>query len=407
MEDRDREIAQFIAPAAQVWDERREAMRNPERARDGFLRAASQRHTSKLHALRPWLLASSLGFAASVVAFIALRPTAREVAVPQPTSFAAHITPLPATGAWVTAALDRAFPMQFEEGTNVALQGGATAKIAANQKALAKIVLRSGRLRADVTPRVKHWDFVAGEQGVFVVEVTGTSFDMAWDAPAETLFVQMHHGQVRVHGDCLAKDIILNAGDAQDIRCPPQAAAAPAMESPPSSSPRPRDVVATAPWQSLVRAGDFAGAVRAISRLGLERNLNRLSAADAIAVGDALRLGGQQKRAARLYEHVWESSDDRAASIAAFTLGRMADEQSRSPTRASQWFARSYQRAPRGPMSEEAGWRHIESLKAAKLDAQAVAAARAFVKAHPSGAYTQLAQKLIAASSMDGMDRRP
>jgi len=136
----------------------------------------------------------------------------------------------------------------FSDGTEVQLAANARLHVAPPGPHGARMRLQGGEAHFQVVHRPRAAWFV--EAGPYVVEVTGTAFDVRWSEVEQVVEVQMRSGSVRVSGPLLSDRVTLGRGQrlvarvaAGDVRIddahaattapsPPIAARAPASTMP-------------------------------------------------------------------------------------------------------------------------------------------------------------------------------
>ena len=118
--------------------------------------------------------------------------------------------PLP-NGGWISAPPTGSVPIRFSEGTEIALDPEAHARVAEVTQRGAHLLLESGTAHVSVTPgRGGRWTFTAGP---FQVDVKGTRFEIAW-SPREQLFsLKLVEGSVFISGCALGEGHPLFAGE--------------------------------------------------------------------------------------------------------------------------------------------------------------------------------------------------
>jgi len=141
----------------------------------------------------------------------------------------------------------------FSDGTEVQLAAKARLRVAPPGPHGARMRLQGGEAHFQVVHRPRAAWFV--EAGPYVVEVTGTAFDVRWSEVEQVVEVQMRSGSVRVSGPLLSDRVTLGRGQrlvarvaAGDVRIddahaatvasvPPIAARAPAVSTVPGTAP--------------------------------------------------------------------------------------------------------------------------------------------------------------------------
>lgn len=100
--------------------------------------------------------------------------------------------------------------LSFSDGTRVDLQDGARARIAAVDAHGARIAIENGHAALSVTRLPRAAWYV--DAGPFVIQVTGTQFDVDWSSYDDTLSVDLHEGTLVVSGPPAPNGVLLRAG---------------------------------------------------------------------------------------------------------------------------------------------------------------------------------------------------
>jgi ferric-dicitrate binding protein FerR (iron transport regulator) len=100
--------------------------------------------------------------------------------------------------------------LSFTDGTRVDLQEGARARIAAVDAHGARLAIENGHAALDVARRPGAAWYV--DAGPFVIQVTGTQFDVDWSSYDDTLSVDLHEGTLVVSGPPAPTGVLLRAG---------------------------------------------------------------------------------------------------------------------------------------------------------------------------------------------------
>lgn len=100
--------------------------------------------------------------------------------------------------------------LSFSDGTRVDLQDGARARIAAVDAHGARLAIENGHASLAVTHRPSAAWFV--DAGPFVIQVSGTQFDVDWSSYDDTLSVDLHEGSLIVSGPPAPAGVLLRAG---------------------------------------------------------------------------------------------------------------------------------------------------------------------------------------------------
>ncbi len=143
-------------------------------------------------------------------------------------------------------------PVQFSDGTRIDLAAGARMSVVAPGPHGARLRVEEGAAHFSV----KHLPHAAWsvEAGPYVVEVTGTVFDVRWSSAEEIVEVRLQSGSVRVSGPMLTEHATLRPGQhltahlaTRELRIDENGggAAAPTLSvPPPGDSPPPEKVAA-------------------------------------------------------------------------------------------------------------------------------------------------------------------
>jgi len=174
----------------EVRQTQREALRQANllpKVRAGVMAAELRRGRRLTRTL--WLGTALAGGAAA--AFLLTRPAPLTVAVGD-----AHVKSGP--GAVVEAPATASVPVQFSDGTELALAPRARLGVEAVDSHGATLVLERGSLDVGVVHRQgARWSVRAGR---FEVAVTGTRFEVSFDPEGDALTVKMRAGSVLVRG---------------------------------------------------------------------------------------------------------------------------------------------------------------------------------------------------------------
>ena len=100
--------------------------------------------------------------------------------------------------------------LSFSDGTRVDLQDGARARIAAVDAHGARLAIENGHAALSVAPLPNAAWYV--DAGPFVIQVSGTQFDVDWSSYDDTLSVDLHEGALVVSGPPAPGGVLLRAG---------------------------------------------------------------------------------------------------------------------------------------------------------------------------------------------------
>ena len=100
--------------------------------------------------------------------------------------------------------------LTFTDGTRIDLQDGARARIASADAHGARVAIENGHAALNVARAPLGQWFV--DAGPFVIQVTGTQFDVDWSSYDDTLSVDLHEGSLMVSGPPAPAGVLLRAG---------------------------------------------------------------------------------------------------------------------------------------------------------------------------------------------------
>jgi TolA-binding protein len=334
--------------------------------------------------------------------------------------------------AWLEAPGEKPLPLRFSDGSEVRLEPRARARVTRVEATGATVSMESGRAKVAVAKRKgAAWRVALGP---FVVEVTGTRFDVDWDPASDNLALRMHEGSVIVSGCVFGQGRSIVAGESLRASCrephleistrpiaPPAGSTAIGIEgarqspdpsvgsaSDSPSSPRAEKGAETkaaagapsskgADWRDLVRSGRHGEAVDAAEAAGFAAECATASAADLVALGDAARYTGRLPRATEAYQAVRKRfpGNERSA-VAAFALGRLAFDQRGDYADAARWFRAYLGEQPGGRLDRDALGRLMESLSRAGDTSGARTEAKRYLERYPAGPHSEMARRLTA-----------
>jgi hypothetical protein len=359
-----------------------------------------------------------------------------------------------AESGYIRGAAETGSAVRFSDGTRVDLGAGARMSVVAPGAHGARLRVDEGEAHFSVM-HLPHASWSV-EAGPYLVEVTGTVFDVRWSSRDEIVEVRLHAGSVRVSGPLLAEHATLRPGQrltarlatrelridenvgggaAPTVTVPPPAIAPrasaateaqPATEAPTPTPtptlPTPRvpsparagkgsarkvasaeipPVPEWAPerWQARVSAGDAKAVVAEAVSHGIDSVVADADAPALVALADAARYSGHSY----LAERVLRAERSRfpgtpAAGAAAFFLGRLADDRG-APGEGLDWYRRYLSDAPTGPYAAEALGR--EMMGVARVSGQPAARELAldYLRRFPEGTYLLHAQAILQSSS--------
>jgi len=310
--------------------------------------------------------------------------------------------------------------LAFSEGSRIVIAAESRARITRVDAQGASLVLEDGHAHLDIVPNSSaRWIIHAGPHRI---TVTGTIFDVRWQAPRLT--VAMQRGSVRLQGPLAPAGVTLTAGQraivtANELKIDHTKPTIKAMQQQPTTSgtATPKPTAAAVPaasvaigrsaatttsqrrnkrtasaksWATLVAEGRSAAVVAMARRRGIDNVLANASAADLDALADAARYSGATAIAKRALRSVRQRfAGTQSAATAAFLLGRMAESEG-DMTAALAW----YQRCLRGTLSSEAlGRKMVVEKRLGHSSAQATA--KQYLRHFPKGSHARLATQIL------------
>lgn len=288
-------------------------------------------------------------------------------------------------GAWLGAEASRELPLQFSEGTRVALGAGSRGRVSQVSPAGARVELDHGSVSARVTHRPgAAWIFSAGP---FEVAVLGTELDVSWSPEAGKLELKVSSGRVLLRGPLVQGAQEVRAGQVCRVDLERRllelgrvtaAAASPSVSNPPVAAP-PAAPLDEGPAPPATSAN--------VERSATPESLLELAA--------AARLAGRpaEERAALLACRKRAPGQPPAAQ-AAYLLGRAS-----SGAEAARWFEIYLREQPSGLLAREASGRLIESHAAAGNASAAAQAASRYLAAYPDGPHASMARRRLGVRS--------
>jgi len=239
-------------------------------------------------------------------------------------------------------------PFLFEDGSTVVLGESTEVQVLGNDGRTFTSRLASGHARFHVEPEgPRHWTV---ECGLAAVEVVGT--ELVITRAASWLRVEVEHGVVLVRGEHVPDGVQrLTAGESIVVRAPPPVPPIATVVALSIQPDRAAEVAAVAGrrddrtqprWRDLARRGEFTEAYATLGPDGLAFEAENASVEDLLGLADVARLSGHPEQAVAPLERIVRNhSTDRAAGLAAFTLGRIEVDQLGRPLDAVQSFERA------------------------------------------------------------------
>jgi TolA-binding protein len=379
-----RELGARVAAEQDALPVDREAL---AAVRDRLLAPRPRRSAARA---RTWVTLAAAACLAAVTILWLRAPRALRFNYPQG---AAMATGLP--GAWLAADATEPMSVNFSDGSRVTLTPTTRARVLEVEPAGATMLLESGRASVAVVHRPGgQWRMNAGP---FSVRVTGTKFDLEWDAAREELLLALHEGHVVVSGCNLGEGRDVFEGELLRASCARQSieitneAAAAAPAAPGSQQASAPAVPSGVPLASVDGGGAGTPGAASVPRPGDAAP----SGDELMAAADAARLSGQYDKATASYLALRRRYPGTPqAGVAAFALGRIAFDRRGAFPEAAEWFRTSVRESPDGPLSMEARGRLMEALSRAGDRAAAAALAADYLRRYPSGPHADLARRV-------------
>ncbi|MFO0550801.1 MAG: FecR domain-containing protein [Polyangiaceae bacterium] len=315
--------------------------------------------------------------------------------------------------------------VRFTDGSEIVLEPGARGRVVERRERGARFLIEKGAASVAVTPREGGADYTI-DAGPYSVAVKGTRFEVGWTPETSRFSLEMFEGKVAVVGPAIEAELTLRVGQRLTIDgargVPVADATAPQIESAAPAEPA-ASVLASAPvlttetssattasaattesavaassvargptWAERSASGDFAGIVGDAEARGIEATLSSAPAGDLMILADAARFTGKAALASQALRSVRARfAGTRAASTAAFLLGRIAEDGGRS-REAIQLYEAAVSEG--SPLASEALGREMVLVSKASGASAAAPLARRYLKSFPRGAYAELAKKL-------------
>ena len=316
--------------------------------------------------------------------------------------------------------------IRFSDGSEIALDRDARAQVSDVTAVGARIVLSNGRAHTFFVPRPHgHWQVAAGP---YVVQVTGTIFDVQWSGDGQAFDVWLQKGSVRVSGPLIGDGLAMTHGQhlltrmkdrkiLLDSQAEPTAepAPVPAPVEAPAAEPqghgegavgKATEPPAPAPaasahgpapgrsWSRRMARGDFEAVVEAAERRGIDAVLAHGSRTELAALADAARYTRRNRLAGRaLVAERDRFSDSAEGREAAFFLGTVAED-SGDRGGALTWYGRYLREDASGTYSAQALGRKM-LIESRRGSATAGIDAEEYLHRFPSGSYADAARLIL------------
>jgi hypothetical protein len=158
----------------------------------------------------------------------------------------------------------------------------------------------------------------------------------------------------------------------------------------------PSSTVAAGAWRQLAKSGRYGEAVSAARAEGMGALLDSSSASDLLLLADAARLGGDASVAKQALLRIRSRFPGHPnASVAAFSLGRLASEVQGDQREAIKWFRKYLASGATGALAEGARGRLLMAYLQLGDRASARKAAKEYLQHHPKGRHATVARSLL------------
>jgi hypothetical protein len=149
-------------------------------------------------------------------------------------------------------------------------------------------------------------------------------------------------------------------------------------------------------WRKFAENGQYAEAVKEAEQVGFTSLEQTATASELLLLADAARLGGAPQRARGVLTALRSRYPGHTnAAVAAFTLGRMAQEQEHDDRRAISWYRTYLKEEPSGRMAEGARARLLKATLRVGSDSEREQAARDYLANHPTGSSAAVARSVL------------
>lgn len=342
-------------------------------------------------------------------------------------------------GQWLDATSERVVlelsPTEQTSGGRLQLSSGSRAQVIEVDATALKVNLEEGRAEVTVGDQPSKLALQAGPYGVRAAAGASTAdYEVSWNAKTAALRVQVTSGEVEVtapsdvdhHVVRPGKVLSLTASDrvasnkstneparvrapiAQRIEGPGpaeesrsgetlEARAASPLPSVDDGSGSTASNLDAGRWRKFAENGQYTAAVKEAELVGFGTLEQNASASDLLLLADVARLGGAPQKARGVLLSLRSRYPGHTNSAtAAFTLGRMAQEQEHDDRRAMQWYRTYLKEEPRGRMAEGARARLLKAALRVGSAAEREQAARDYLAQHPTGSSAAVARSMLS-----------
>jgi TolA-binding protein len=332
--------------------------------------------------------------------------------------------------------------LRFSDGSEVALEKDASARVASLEPRGGRVLLQRGSLRARINPVTRaRWTILAGP---YSVHVTGTEFSVRWSESDQVFDLGLHKGSVVVEGPLAGDGIVVSPGRRLVARLKEarlvlgrvdeaEPAAAGEQSKQPSEEPQERaetqaeteeraaaasrqvaraeararragalrpatNALSDASWAQRLERGDVRGILDDADRRGIARVLANAPRAELAALAHAARYDRQNHLARRVLRVMRERfPQSRDAREATFFLGGLAEARAgrEAQESARDWYDRYLAESPSGSFAPLAlGRKMVIVHKLGGSEAAAPVAAE-YLRRYPDGTHARAARKIL------------
>jgi hypothetical protein len=384
---------------------------------DEALRAAlSVRAAGRNARRRKRAVLASFGVFAAAMAALLVALFARSTSESS-LAFTVGIPPRPGLlGKDVSAPEREGTSLRFSEGSRVALDPWARARVVRSTTKGVELELETGRAQIDVVPRPGNIWLVRA--GPFSVQVTGTRFAVAWSATSDAFELELFEGHVTVSGCSFGSGRTVRAGERVEGRCRPESkraahdvggvtpeAGSPEADAGPAAMVGPdRASRHGEDWVPLARQGHYDRAYAAAERAGIQAEAKSRAVDAVLLLGETARLAGHADDAHFVYQALrLRFPGTAAAAQAAFHLGTLEARRGKRAL-AAEFFETYLREQPEGPLASAALGRLIEARVALGDIPGAREAARIYLERHAMGPHADEARKVLSVEAGKGSD---
>ena len=337
-------------------------------------------------------------------------------------------TPAP-IGKYVAPLAHQPLALRFSEGSVVELEPGARARVARTTTHGATVLIETGGAQVNVVHRpATDWTILAGP---YTVHVTGTAFNLDFEAASQRFELKMQSGVVSVEGPGLshavevrrdqkfvhyvgdpnferkdsesaAADDSTNSADVSgnssldtsDVGAPTEGTVSRKVTVASGDGSAARDILARSGWAADVARGEYASVLRKAKEKGWTQVLEAANTQDLMAVANAARFLGRAESSREALEALRRRFQGTAAAqSASYLLGRLAEPN--SSVQAINFYLQYEREAPNGPLVAEAAGRRLLLIQATGDRSGTERLARDYVSRFPDGPYAGVARKIV------------